>query len=357
MSPAFELQHIATGGTIDSKWDGAQDTAVSLPTSQIGEYLRSVARLPHANSDTLFMLDSRKMGSNEQRHVADRVTESSRARILATIGTYLMTDVARRVAKHPMARLFPDIDRRVVFTGATIPMKGFLESDGGFNLGMSVAGLQNENISRVSLVMNGCIFDASDAYKDLTSATFEGAEGTDQLPYNHFDLVTVGGSIDFMLDGLDGLVPSPESHVPKYLRDSVKMQKGFHAINPFVKDSRDLANADIDRVVKIVNGSTRKHIIITTGLYRMADLKNAINSSLSPSNEKCIVLTGSRIPLTLTDKSDAPFNLGYAMGVLGSLPAGAHMAINGCTYETTDELIRGVYTPDEQRILHERGIT
>lgn len=352
----FEVVHFATGGTIDSHWDGAEDTAVPNTVSIIPEHLKRVTSTP-IRSTTIFLKDSRKISLADQERVADHVTETAGNRILVTAGTYLMADIGRAIAQHPMSRHFDGLDRRVVLTGSVIPLKGYLGSDGGFNLGFSVAILQDGVSARVNIVMNGSVIDAHDARKDLTQAIFAGAEGKNQSRVDAFDLITVGGSIDFDADGFDGMSPRIESSIPGYLRESVRIRQKIFAVNPFVKDSRELSTGDFATINDMIDNSKTENILITTGLYKMEDMCHSIKGhrgQRSANNKmKRIIITGSRLPLWVTDRTDAPFNLGYALGKMNAAEPGVYIAMNGEFIEP-GKLLETIFSPEEVRMLREK---
>ncbi len=355
-SPDYLIYHLACGGTIDSHWDGAQDTAVPNKSTFIPSYLGKAARVKNVDSETLFLKDSRQITIEDQDLIASRVAETSttRRKILITLGTYLMPDVARVVEHHPMAAHFKRLSRRIILTGSVIPMKGFLRSDGGFNLGMSVALLLQETIGQVQVVMNGSCLNPKDIRKELLTATFSGINVKDNLPFDAFDLITAGGTIDFSLDGLDGLEPGSESTIPLYLRESVRIRKKVFSVNPYLDDSTKMKNCDYSLILDMLNGSKTDHVIVTSGIYRLQDLRQYLSKRLKKSN-KVVILTGSRKPLITSDDSDAPFQLGFAYGHLGFLKPGIYIAINSHLLDTHEDHLRVMYTPEElKRIKYQQ---
>ncbi len=348
------ILHLATGGTIDSHWDPAQDTATVRGQSIIPSYLDAV-RYRGVILDTICMKDSREITMQDRRELSDRVAETSYDRVLVTSGTYLMPDFSRLIQNHPMAQFFDPLDRRVVLTGSIKPMEGFLRSDGGFNLGMSMAALQEETLARVNVVMNGSCFKGGDVQKDMSTASFQPDAGVDQLPYQDFDLVTAGGSIDFDLNGLDQLVPSRESSVPGFLRRSARTNHPFQTINPFIKDSRNISEEDLKLVLEMIHSAKTDHVLVTTGIIKIREIQQYLKDHLSPEFNKQVVLTGSRFPLGITDRTDAPFNLGYALGRLGFLSPGVHIALNGKVFEDDEDVMKSIYTPEEIEILERQS--
>ena len=257
-----------------------------------------------------------------------------------------MPDVARKVLQ-PLHQF--GSHKRVAVTGSLTPIRGYGSSDGGFNLGMSSALLdETHSEGQVHLVMNGSSFHASTVEKDLTSAQFSSNDGTDLIPYSKFTLITAGGSMDFELDGLDGLKPRRSSVVPAFFRDVVRSNKEVTPLAAFVRDSRDIAGDEVDELVKLIRASKDEHILVTMGTYNMQNVAQELESRLGESlGNKRIILTGSRLPLGLSDMSDAPFNLGYALGKVGFVDPGVHVAVNGIVVPRSEDVIKVMYTPEE----------
>lgn len=337
--------HLATGGTIDSHWDAAKDTAIPNQSSIVPEYFRSALRLA-LTSRTLFLKDSRDITRGDKNSVVDAVTESTHPRIVVTSGTYLMPDVARKILS-PLQQF--GSHRRVMVTGSLTPIRGYSASDGGFNLGMSLALLDEPRTEgQVYLVMNGSCFHARDVEKDLTSAQFSSNDGTDLIPYNQWTLITAGGSMDFELDGLDGLRARRSSVVPGFFRDAVRVNKEVTPLAAFIKDSRELDEREVAELVNFIRSSKHEHILMTLGIYNMQAIAKELETRLGEGiGNKKIILTGSRTPLGLSDMSDAPFNLGFALGRMGFVEPGVHVAMNGVVVPRNEDVLKIVYTPEE----------
>ncbi len=355
------IAHRACGGTIDSKWDSSRDTAVSNKETIIPSYLDAV-RLPghYVTSKTLIMCDSRDVDIYEQDLIAAKVSEAPDRRVVCTSGTYLMPDIAGAILSHLSTRNFDRIGKKVVMTGALIPINGYSMSDGGFNLGMSLAIHQEELCPRVVIVMNGLCLDVEKGIrKDRKRSKFTSNDGKDLLGYDDVNIVMAGGSIDFVPDGLDGMVPARESSIPDFLRDSVNFQRRFSAVNPFVKDSRELRAEDMEIILDTVRNASAERVVITTGLYRIQEIQRFLKDNLAGEDvNKTVVLTGSRLPLGGASMTDATFNLGYALGKTAFLDRGVHVVLNGMIMgeEKGDNVVELLYTVDERAKLREMGV-
>ncbi len=97
------IEHLATGGTMDLVWSPEKDTAVPANISLAADYLRFLGRhgYPTIQSEVLMLKDSRNITIEDKKLVARRVAESATPRAIVTSGTYLMTEIGRRIASHP----------------------------------------------------------------------------------------------------------------------------------------------------------------------------------------------------------------------------------------------------------------
>ena len=105
-----------------------------------------------------------------------------------------------------------------------------------------------------------------------------------------------------------------------------------------MKDSRSLTTDDRKKNVAAIDNAKEKKIIITHGTYTMPDTARYIKAN-SKRKDIIIILTGSMIPLEGFTPSDAPFNIGYALGRLNDLKAGVYVGMNGKIFNP-DECIK-----------------
>lgn len=353
------IQHFATGGTIDSIWFPEQDTAKNTTYSVASKYFEwlEAKGFVHIDSQTLDLKDSREISLSDRKKYADIIVESSHNRIIVTVGTYLMPELAKTIHKHYSLQHHLNRDKHVVVTGSLIPMEDFMMSDGGFNLGMSCALLTTfkGKLPSISAVINGQALPADDLEKDLTNATFAKSED-DFLGYDDYTLIAAGGSISFTPNDMDILIPMKESDIPNYIRNKVRTVKNPSFTPPLLKDSRDLNETDIRNIINMINNTVHKHIIVTCGLIRIKELRDAIEAGLDDSStDKQIVMTGSRLPLKMAGYTDATFNLGFAHGVLGALNPGVHIALAGRVYGQGDDPLIHTYSKKELEILTKKS--
>ncbi len=93
----------------------------------------------------------------------------------------------------------------------------------------------------------------------------------------------------------------------------------------FKKDSRAITENDRALLVRKINESNAKRILITHGTFTMEDTAKYIGKN---NLNKIIVLVGSFILGSSAD-TDAPFNLGYAISSLQFLKPDVYIAMNG----------------------------
>ncbi len=121
-----------------------------------------------------------------------------------------------------------------------------------------------------------------------------------------------GGTIDSHYEGKKGtIVPNKKSVIPAFIR-GLKLYANVKFTEVCMKDSRNLDETDLKRILKAVEGSTSRRIIVTHGTYKMEDTARYLEANLA-RKDKTIVLTGAMVPLKDGMRSDAQFNLGYAI--------------------------------------------
>ncbi len=96
----------------------------------------------------------------------------------------------------------------------------------------------------------------------------------------------------------------------------------------FRKDSLEMGEADRELVVSRVAQEPCDRILITHGTDTMVETARC----LGEIQDKTIVLTGAMQPATFKD-SDGPFNIGFAVAALQTLPPGVYLAMNGQIFD------------------------
>ena len=158
---------ILTGGTIDSYYEGALDTAVPLKHSSIPRYLKNLKLYHTFRYTELCMKDSRAITQTDRQKLVCTIKQSRARYFIVTHGTYTMPESARYVENHLPA----GFSKTIIFTGSMIPLDGFTFSDGGFNLGYAISQLHCATAG-VYVAMNGKLFPAKTATKIVSKGRF-----------------------------------------------------------------------------------------------------------------------------------------------------------------------------------------
>lgn len=165
------IHFIITGGTIDSYYDGSKDTAVPNKKSVIPQYIGSL-KLDHKHSfSTVCLKDSRDLTRDDLHNILQTIEDSPSQKVIITHGTYTMTDTARFLEAN-----LKDNDRTIILTGSFIPINGFTFSDGPFQLGYSLAKIE-ELGKGVFICMNGKVLSANEAMKISKEGVFSSIFG------------------------------------------------------------------------------------------------------------------------------------------------------------------------------------
>lgn len=162
---------------------------------------------------------------------------------------------------------------------------------------------------------------------------------TTERPTIHF--IITGGTIDSFYDGTkDTVIPNEKSVIPNFIK-SLKLHEKIEFTEVCMKDSRDLTESDLKNIIKVIQESPHKKIVITHGTYTIPDTSRYLKANLK-RRDQTIVFTGSLIPLTGFSPSDASFNLGYSIAKVQDLSPGIYVCMNGKVFEP-DEVAKLIY--------------
>lgn len=167
-----KIHIIFTGGTIDSYYEVTKDTVVPNKETTVPAFLDS---LKSYNTDleytTVCMKDSREITDEDRNQIIKTIEESQNDKILITHGTYTMPDTARFIKANLKRN-----DQVIVLTGSMVPLMGFSPSDAPYNLGYSIAKLQDlEN--GVYVCINSHVFSPDEVAKNLSEGKFTSIYG------------------------------------------------------------------------------------------------------------------------------------------------------------------------------------
>jgi L-asparaginase len=166
MSETDKIHLILTGGTIDSHWDGRQDTAVPNEHSILPQYLHDLQLYADFDFAEVCMKDSRNLEQEDLININQSIKQSPHRKIIITHGTYTMPDTARYLRAN-----LNRADQTIVLTGSMVPLKGFDASDAPFNLGYAFAKVQ-ELGAGIYICMNGRTFSPEEVAKSIAGGKF-----------------------------------------------------------------------------------------------------------------------------------------------------------------------------------------
>lgn len=157
-------------------------------------------------------------------------------------------------------------------------------------------------------------------------------------------IIMTGGTIDSIWNGVqDNIVVASHSILPEYFTElgrNLKFYDQMKFSEVCMKDSRSLTNEDRQKIVKVIEESEVKKIIITHGTYTMSETARYIKNHLK-RKDQVVILTGSMVPLKGFDFSDAPFNLGCVFAQFETLPSGVYVCMNARIF-TPEEVAKNI---------------
>lgn len=146
----------------------------------------------------------------------------------------------------------------------------------------------------------------------------------DQHKQNHqVKIFCTGGTIDKVYFDALSEYQIGDPVVPGILNDALA-KFPFEVESILKKDSLEITDEDREKIFNQINAESCSHILITHGTDTMIDTARR----LQQIQDKTIVLTGAMQPARFR-KTDAIFNVGYAIAAAQHLPAGVYLAMNG----------------------------
>lgn len=150
-------------------------------------------------------------------------------------------------------------------------------------------------------------------------------------PLNHLtdiNIYVTGGTIMKVYDPIAGGVINTTwdaSRLCNYLSDVARVTNPpIYITSLFSKDSNDISDMDIEKLLNALNNSTKSVNLVLIGTDRMSHIAKLIGDL----QDKTVVFVGAMIPLALPN-SDGEFNLGFALGCANYLAPGTYIAMNG----------------------------
>jgi L-asparaginase len=158
----MKLHIITTGGTIDKIYfDAKSDYQVGDPV--IGELLQRMDAGFDFTVESAMRKDSLDMTDEDRALIRARVLASQAECVLITHGTDGMVATGEALGNIP--------GKTIVLTGALQPA-AFYQTDAIFNVGCAIGAVQSK-APGVYIAMNGLVFDAKQAVKNVQANRFE----------------------------------------------------------------------------------------------------------------------------------------------------------------------------------------
>ncbi|ARQ45145.1 Glutaminase-asparaginase [Oxalobacter formigenes] len=144
------------------------------------------------------------------------------------------------------------------------------------------------------------------------------------MEYMNLHIIATGGTFEKHYDEITGELVFTSSHIPAMMeRARVSQSYTFQELT--MLDSLDMQDADRENILKSCREIPADRIVIVHGTDTMQDTAAVLGKA---ALEKTIVLTGAMIPYEF-DRSDAFFNLGFAVSAVQLLPTGVYILMNG----------------------------
>lgn len=143
----------------------------------------------------------------------------------------------------------------------------------------------------------------------------------------HIHILTTGGTFDKIYhDALsDFTIGEP---MAAELLNQAAVNFSYSIDSLLKKDSLEFTDEDRELLREQVHNSPHQHILIIHG----TDTMTLSAQHIGPLPDKTVVFTGAMQPARMRI-SDAPFNLGFAIGALQCLDSGLYIAMNGQIFD------------------------
>ena len=161
-----KIKIFITGGTFDKEYNEINGN-LYFKNTHMYELLELGRCRLDVDIETLMMVDSIEMSTNERNYILQKCINESIDQIIVTHGTDTMVKTAQLLADSVK-------NKTIILTGAMIPVK-FGSSDGLFNMGSALSFVQSLPYG-VYIAMNGQIFNQENVRKNKTLGIFEQKE-------------------------------------------------------------------------------------------------------------------------------------------------------------------------------------
>ena len=158
-----KIKIFITGGTFDKDYNELNGE-LYFKNSRMYELLELGRCKLNVDIETLMMVDSVEMSSNERDYIISKCADEMCNQIIITHGTDTIIQTALLLEKNIK-------NKTIVLTGAMIPVK-FGSSDGLFNMGSALSFVQSLPFG-IYIAMNGQVFNPQKVKKNYKLGIFE----------------------------------------------------------------------------------------------------------------------------------------------------------------------------------------
>ena len=144
-------------------------------------------------------------------------------------------------------------------------------------------------------------------------------------------IIVTGGTFDKQYDAIKGELTFKETHLPAILEQARVTIPVAIEINQLI-DSLHMTDEHRARVLEACRAAPEEAIVVVHGTDTMAQTAAVVGRARLA---KTVVFTGAMIPYSVQG-SDALFNLGFALALARTLPAGAYVAMNARMFPWDD---------------------
>ena len=144
------------------------------------------------------------------------------------------------------------------------------------------------------------------------------------MPPQPVRIFVTGGTFDKEYNERNGTLFFQDTHVPEMLRlGRCLLETAIQTL--LMIDSLEMTEADRRLIAEHCRTAPESRIVITHGTDTMVETAAHLGREIQG---KTIVLTGAMVPYKF-GSSDGLFNLGSALALVQTLPAGVYIAMNG----------------------------
>ena len=166
----------------------------------------------------------------------------------------------------------------------------------------------------------------------------------------NIQLLLTGGTIDSEWSPVeDTAVPFARSNIKPYLEKFINPDFEIWEKTITMADSRSIDDNVRRMLLGGISQSKSDRIIITHGTYTMSETAVFLGDAVAKDKKlenKRVILVGSFYPLSGFAQTDAPYNLGYAIGAIEHISPGVYVAMNSRLFKPSEvekDLVKGKF--------------